>query len=73
MTNKLCEVKRDGKILLLDVYHDFHRYATIYTVTFIYRYKYTLNIERNFKSFPSACKYFNKLCEKYGLSDCVIW
>lgn len=73
MTNKLCEVKRDGKILMLDVYHDFHRYATIYTVTYIDRHKYKLNRERNFKNFATACKYFNQICEKYGLSDCVIW
>lgn len=76
MTTTLCEAKRDGAMIWLSVYHDFHRYEALYTVAHCNKDNYTTEgayIEKDFKSFASACKYFNKICEKYGLSDCVIW
>lgn len=72
MSTTLCEAKKNGGGVWLSVYHDFHRYEAVYTVAHSHptEEEYT---EKTFKSFSAACRYFNKICEKYGFSDSVIW
>lgn len=76
MTTTLCEAKRKGASIWLSVYHDFHRYEAIYTVSHTNALYYSSEgayVEKQFKTFSAACKYFNKVCEKYSIQDCVIW
>ena len=71
MAHTLAEAKSTQTSIYLSQYIDFHKYAITFTVTCaIYCTEYT---EKDFKSFESACKYFNKMCEKYGMTDKVIW
>jgi hypothetical protein len=76
MTTTLCQATKNAGGVWLSVYHDFHRYESIYTVAHSHRDYYATEgayVEKEFKSFSAACKYFNRICEKYGFSDSVIW
>lgn len=76
MTTTLCQATKNAGGVWLSVYHDFHRYETIYTVAHSHRDYYATEgayVEKEFKSFSAAYKYFNRICEKYGFSDSVIW
>lgn len=71
MTITLAEATSSRTKIYLSQYVDYHKHEITFTVSCgIFEDHYT---ERDFKSFGSACKYFNKLCEKHGMTDKVIW
>ena len=76
METTLCKVLEPGIMIVLSVYHDFHLYEAIYTIAHSNKDFYRTEgpyIEKDFKSFESACKYFNKICAKYNKEDKSIW
>ncbi len=76
MQTILCKVLKPGIMVVLSVYHDFHRYEAVYTVAHCNKEFYQTEgpyIEKDFKSFQSACNYFNKICTKYNQDDSIIW
>lgn len=76
MESQLCKVIEPGIMIVLSVYYDFHRYQAVYTVAHANKELYKREspyTEKNFKSFESACKYFNKICIKYNKDDRTIW
>lgn len=76
MQTTLSEAKKSGAGVLLSVYHDYHTYTAYYTVAHTNSAFYSTEgtyVEKIFKTFSAACKYFNRICEKYGMSDYVIW
>lgn len=76
MVTTLCEARTNAGGVWLSVYHDFHTYEATYTVAHSHRDFYASEgsyTEKEFRSFAAACRYFNKICEKYGFNNSVIW
>lgn len=71
MENTIIYVKRDGLAMHLYQYFDFHRYEITFTVR-VYAAGGVF-IEKDFKSFAAACRYFNKECINRDAGEWVIW
>lgn len=70
MQTTLAFIQDDRATLHLYCYADFHRYEMTYIVAIAYGGKHTA---KAFKSFKTACKWFNDQCDKIGAPLWKLW